>query len=52
MKELPCGCVRGEFMCPEAVRLWKRVNEAYEAKDLDAYCTAMKEYGLHVGVGV
>lgn len=30
-KKLACGCVRGEFLCPEAVALWAKVNRAYRA---------------------
>jgi len=26
---LPCGCVVGTFLCPEAERLWAEVNAAY-----------------------
>ena len=28
-EELPCGCMIGHFLCPEAERLWAEVNAAY-----------------------
>ena len=28
-KGLPCGCIPGEFLCPEAERLWREGNLAY-----------------------
>ncbi len=27
--ELSCGCIVGEFLCPEAERLWREVNYHY-----------------------
>ena len=30
-EELPCGCVIGSFLCPEAERLWAEVGAAYHA---------------------
>jgi hypothetical protein len=39
---LPCGCIRGEFLCPEAVRLWGQVNHIYEKCELNL--AAWKEY--------
>lgn len=26
-----CGCIRGEYLCPEAERLWRQAGEAYQA---------------------
>lgn len=36
-QKLACGCVRGEFLCPEAVALWAEVNRAYGASAADGY---------------
>ena len=34
---LPCGCVRGSYLCPTAERLWQRCNGAwYEGNDAEA----------------
>jgi hypothetical protein len=49
---LPCGCIRGEFLCPEAVRLWGQVNHIYEKCELNLaawkeYDTARWEYSMH-----
>jgi hypothetical protein len=30
---LQCGCIRGQFLCPEAVRLWAAYNTAYKAAE-------------------
>ena len=31
---LPCGCVRGAYLCPVAEQLWRRCNGAwYEGND-------------------
>ncbi len=29
---LPCGCCRGYFLCPEALRLWREYGRAYERR--------------------
>ena len=31
-QELPCGCIVGSFLCPEAESLWARVMDAYRTK--------------------
>lgn len=49
MAELTCGCQPGEFLCPEAVRLWNEVNRAYEAHDEAGYAQAMEKYYQHYG---
>lgn len=27
--KLVCGCIRGEFLCPEAEARWRRATDAY-----------------------
>ena len=49
-----CGCIRGHYLCPEAVRLWRRVGSAYEEAIQDdklwpEYEKAQKEYKAHFG---
>lgn len=54
---LPCGCRRGEYLCPEAVRLWNEVNRDYElcynkpTSDYrwDDYDKALEAYNRHFG---
>lgn len=36
-EKLACGCVRGEFLCPEAEALWAGVNRAYRAAAVADY---------------
>jgi hypothetical protein len=55
---LPCGCIQGEFQCPEAERLWDDVYRAYSmAKQIDEapnhglwqiYESSRKAYAEHV----
>jgi len=35
---LPCGCIPGEYQCPEAQAIWTKVNAAY----LGAYSKSVK----------
>jgi len=51
---LPCGCIRGSYLCPEAVRLWDKRTVAYrEAEALhtpsawEAYQQADEAYDDH-----
>ena len=30
MTTFPCGCIRGERLCPEAEHLWRQVGALYE----------------------
>ena len=57
-----CGCIIGEYHCPEAERLWRLVNEAYYATTRSAgdtyqigMCWAEYErrhqvYGRHMAI--
>jgi len=51
----PCGCVRGEFLCPEAVRLWGIVKEKYEESKITGnwrdYEKARQDYEDHFRKG-
>ncbi len=49
MTKLKCGCDRGKFLCPEAVRLWNEVNRAYESRDWKNYDQAWSDYYAHYG---
>lgn len=44
---LACGCVRGYFLCLEAVRLWDAANRAYYAGEYDEYETWRAAYDAH-----
>jgi len=52
---LPCGCIRGQFLCTEAVRLWQQVNNAYlamwqypdDAARYDEYKDRLDDYNQH-----
>lgn len=52
-KELPCGCVRGSFLCPVAEHLWVQVNAAYAGAKATGgwarYDKALEEYYAHFG---
>ncbi|MBO8128263.1 MAG: hypothetical protein H0Z39_03565 [Peptococcaceae bacterium] len=54
MGKLSCGCIRGSFLCPTAVKLWQKVNQEYErAKvtgDYSGYERAKEEYERHFQV--
>jgi len=47
-----CGCVPGEFLCPEAVRLWAEVNVYTYRKPGDEkyeqYMAARAAYDEHM----
>ena len=44
---LPCGCVRGSYLCPVAEQLWRRCNGAwYEGND-DESRRLRQEYEAH-----
>ncbi|NIV31247.1 MAG: hypothetical protein GWN58_17655 [Anaerolineae bacterium] len=53
--QLPCGCIRGQFLCSEAERLWRRSSDAYETAKLDfedeeaynEYMDRLEEYNRH-----
>lgn len=47
-KELPCGCIPGSFLCPEAERLWKAKATAYDLKDWNEYDKLTTKYKDHV----
>jgi hypothetical protein len=55
MEELSCGCIRGEYLCLEAVALWTAVNLAYEKWRItdgcddcwNEYRNTMKKYREH-----
>jgi len=49
---LPCGCTRGEFHCPEAVRLWQRTGGIHQQilagnSCVGVYNRAMDDYRRH-----
>ena len=44
---LPCGCVRGSFLCPTAERLWNASSHAWTAGDYAEYARLRQEYGAH-----
>jgi len=51
-KILPCGCWPGEFLCPEAEKLWKEVKRTYEQAEYkggswEAYRIAIRKYNQH-----
>lgn len=50
-KELPCGCIRGSFLCRTAVHLWMLVNDAYSYAKLTGdwarYDKALEDYYAH-----
>jgi len=56
MSELPCGCISGFFMCPEAVRLWAEVRlyaPITTEENNKKYKDALYRYDAHVsGVDV
>jgi hypothetical protein len=53
-KELPCGCILGIHLCPEAVLLWDKVNSTYEKVQIgiafwDEYDQVRWDYASHFG---
>ena len=51
-KILPCGCWPGEFLCPEAEKLWKEVKRTYDQAEFkggswEAYRIAISKYNQH-----
>lgn len=51
-QKLPCGCVVGSLLCPEAERLWAEVGAAYRAAmrsagTWDQYEEARAAYARH-----
>jgi hypothetical protein len=49
VKPLACGCRRGEFLCPEAVRLWNEATVCYRNMDYSGEELALKKYREHFG---
>ena len=47
MTTLPCGCTRGEFLCPTAERLWRASGNAYYGGDKNEYVRLLDEYETH-----
>ena len=55
MARLTCGCIRGQFLCPEAERLWQEVDAAYrvlsrdfdDEEAYDEYKDRLAEYNQH-----
>ena len=51
-KALPCGCIPGFYLCPEAVRLWALVGDTYEqgrlTGDWKEYENARENYRKHL----
>jgi len=51
-RQLPCGCIRGEFLCSEAEELWAKTEGAYR-RAISGRCTweeyrkAVEEYNRH-----
>lgn len=39
-----CGCDRTDFLCPEAVRLWQRVGDAYKYAQYEQSVVAWRSY--------
>ena len=44
---LPCGCVRGEYLCAEAERLWRASSNAWQAGNYADYARLRQEYEAH-----
>lgn len=52
LTSLPCGCIRGEFLCPEAVALWAKVSRVWEDEKRglatrEQYQAAVDNYRAH-----
>jgi hypothetical protein len=51
-KTLPCGCVRGHFLCPEAERLWAETERTFrlgmKLGKWDMFDQAALRYKAHV----
>lgn len=45
--KLPCGCERGEFLCPEAERLWAEYGRTYRFGTTEECEAARKAYDTH-----
>lgn len=43
---LPCGCIRGEYQCVRAVKLWQRYRMAHTVVGAD---NAWNRYWRHYG---
>ena len=44
---LPCGCVRGSFLCPVAEQLWRRCNGAWYEGSFAESQRLRQEYEAH-----
>jgi len=44
---LPCGCVRGSYLCPTAERLWRASSNAWQAGDYADCARLRQEYEAH-----
>ena len=46
---LPCGCIRGQTLCPAAERLWRTATLAYQAGAAawESYQDALEQYRAH-----
>ncbi len=49
VRTLPCGCIRGTFLCKEAERLWRASNAAREAECWKEYREFLTLYNVHFG---
>ena len=55
--QLPCGCIRGEYLCREAVRLWSvataccaEISGTFNPDESWVkYEAALEEYNAHFG---
>jgi hypothetical protein len=44
---LPCGCVRGAFLCPTAEQLWNASSHAWRTGNYPEYARLRQEYEAH-----
>ena len=42
----PCGCVRGQYLCPEAAALWAAVESAGERQFEEAHQAFKQHYRM------
>ncbi len=49
VRPLPCGCIRGTFLCKEAERLWRASQSALESECWKEYREFIALYDAHFG---
>ena len=42
--KLTCSCIPGEFLCPKAVELWRKVGECYKYAQYEQSDVAWEAY--------